>query len=131
MTASNEARYPLRYPLLWLGAGWLMVALVVFVSLAPLDPDTDLGVSDHTGHLIAYFTLMIWFGGIYRPGCHVRVAILLVSLGLSLEALQGLMGFRAVEAKDVAANVIGIAAGYGVLRWLAAGWCAALEARFA
>ncbi len=123
--------YPLRFPALWVGVGWLLVGVVVFVSLAPLDADTDLGVSDHTGHVIAYFVLMVWFGGAYRRHRHVRIAGLLVLLGLAMETLQGLMGFRAVEAKDIVANLFGVLLGYMLLRRLAAGWCAWLEARFA
>ncbi len=132
MTNAGEgALYPLRFPALWLGIGWLLVGAVVFISLAPLDADTDLGVSDHTGHVIAYLVLMTWFGGAYRRRRHLRVAGLLILLGLTMETLQGLMGFRAVEAKDIVANLLGVALGFAVLRWLAAGWCARLEARLA
>lgn len=50
-----------RLRALWLGAGWLGVALTIFLSLTPHVPDIGVEQGDKFEHLLAYGTLMLWF----------------------------------------------------------------------
>ncbi len=98
---------------LWLAVGWAMVALVIYLSLTPVPPEPDIDLGDKLSHLIAYAGLMAWFGRVCVP--RAPVALWLLALGLTLEVLQGLSGYRYAEALDMLANTGGIAVG-----WLAA-----------
>jgi VanZ family protein len=104
----------LRTP--WLAVGWLGVAVVAYLSLAPAPPQIDLEQGDKLQHLIAYGTLMLWFAQV-RTGANERraTALLLLALGIVLELAQGLTGYREMSVSDALANTAGVALG-----WLAA-----------
>jgi VanZ family protein len=101
---------------LWLGAGWLGVAVVMYFSLAPNPPQIDMQEGDKVQHLVAYASLMLWFAQV-QPGRSERriTALLLVALGIALELAQGLTDYRSLSVLDMAANTTGVALG-----WLAA-----------
>jgi len=107
---------------LWLGLGWCLVALVVWLSLKPPSEGMWL-INDKLAHVLAYFSLSAWFCQIYRP--RYRVALALLALGALLEILQGLSGYRVMSAADLLANSVGIILGWtlgyfhpGLLAWL-------------
>jgi len=104
----------LRIP--WLAVGWIGVAVVIYLSLAPAPPQIDLEQGDKLQHLIAYGSLMLWFAQV-RTGAAERraTALLLLALGIGLELAQGLTGYREMSVADAAANAAGVALG-----WLAA-----------
>jgi VanZ family protein len=104
----------LRIP--WLAVGWIGVAVVTYLSLAPAPPQIDLEQGDKLQHLIAYGTLMLWFAQV-RTGAAERraTALLLLALGIALEVAQGLSGYREMSVADALANAAGVALG-----WLAA-----------
>jgi len=117
---------PLRYPKLWLVAGWLFVIVVIGGSLMPgnLLPATS---SDKLMHAGSYFLLMIWFGGLYRRAFHPLIGIVLLVLGVGLDLLQGLTATRSLDPRDMVANALGIAGGLVLSMWLLEGWCQRLE----
>ncbi len=101
---------------LWLGAGWLGVALVAYFSLVPAPPQIDMEEGDKVAHLVAYAGLMLWFAQVLAGRTHRAIlALLLVALGVALELAQGLTGYRSMSLADMAANTAGVALG-----WLAA-----------
>jgi VanZ family protein len=101
---------------LWLGAGWLGVGVVTYFSLVPDPPKIDWEEGDKLQHLVAYTSLMIWFAQVRTGGAERRItALLLVALGVALEFVQGLTGYRLMSFADMAANTAGVAVG-----WLAA-----------
>ena len=104
----------LRIP--WLAVGWLGVAVVTYLSLAPAPPQIDLEQGDKLQHLIAYGSLMLWFAQV-RTGATERraTALLLLALGIALELAQGLTGYREMSVADALANAAGVALG-----WMAA-----------
>lgn len=106
----------LRFWRSWLCLGAGLVALVVFLSLTNLSqmPTTTLG--DKVDHLLAYGVLMGWFGQLFI-GWRSRfiVAAALVALGVAMEFLQGLTGYRYFEWLDACANVLGVLLGFGAL----------------
>lgn len=106
-----------KYRTLWLAMGWLLVSLVVYISLVPQPPAAlEFDYGDKLGHLLAYGMLMIWFCQIYwKPGSRILIALALVAMGVGMEFLQGLSGYRYFEYGDMLANGLGVLFG-----WLAA-----------
>jgi len=109
-------RRDLKRPRLWLGVwafGWLLcIALSLLPPLALGGPPD----SDKLGHFLAYFALMAWAVMLFE-GWRARalVAGLLVLLGLGLEFAQAeLTIMRLGDARDVAANALGVLAGLGL-----------------
>lgn len=101
---------------LWLGAGWLGVAIVTYFSLIPNPPEIHIEKGDKLQHLAAYGGLMLWFAQAQTDRAQRRVtALLLIALGLGLELGQGLTGYRSLSIADMVANTAGVALG-----WLAA-----------
>ena len=101
----------LRFSGWWTFLGVLLVALVVYLSLASLSPSKVLAFpeSDKIMHFSAYTAMMFWFGQIYRKRpALLFVALGLITLGVLLEILQGLSGYRTFEYLDMAANTLGV-----------------------
>jgi VanZ family protein len=98
---------------LWLGIGWSLVLLVVYLSLTPRPPPAGINIWDKASHAIAYFTLMFWFAQIHDR--RLAVALWVLALGAGIEVAQGFTGYREASAPDMLANGVGVA-----LAWLAA-----------
>lgn len=113
---------------LWLAIGWSLVVLVSLLSLAPTERLPEVGYNDKLGHLLAYFSLMAWFGQIH--GARLKPVLALLAMGATLELLQGLSGYRDMSGLDLLANAAGIAAGWLCCR-LAPDLLARLDARLA
>ncbi len=60
----------LRFKNIWLFIGWIQVGLVIYLSLIRIETDTpDFKGLDKLFHLMAYTSLMLWFGlKIGNPG---------------------------------------------------------------
>ncbi len=100
----------LRFPSLWLALGFLLVSLVIVLSLMPHPPHmAQLRGHDKLGHFAAYVALTFWFGQIYaRARIRWAIALAFVVLGISLEYLQLLSGYRTFEFADMGANAAGV-----------------------
>jgi VanZ family protein len=103
---------PLRRFKLWLTLGWLLVVAVIYLSLTPHPIEIDIEQGDKLGHILAYLTLMIWFAQLYRRAMHVWWGLGFVALGVALEYVQGWTGYRDFDYFDMAADGIGVAAGW-------------------
>jgi hypothetical protein len=97
----------------WLAAGAGFVALVVYLSLTP-DPLAVHSVEDvKTGHVLAYFWLMLWFSQAWQENLQrLGLAVALVALGVALEYAQRQTGYRTFAYADMRDDVIGVAAGW-------------------
>jgi VanZ family protein len=109
---------PLRHPRAWWSLWWLAVLLVFVVCLVPA-PDLPIAPpgGDKLEHFLAYFLLATSAVQIYQ-GRRVlwRVAVGLVVLGIVVEFAQGaLTTTRSMDAWDVVADAIGVAAGFAIL----------------
>jgi VanZ family protein len=93
---------------LWLAAGWLMVALVVFLSLTPTPPDTGISHGDKLAHFAAYAGLMAWFSELYAGRSRRVCAAGFVALGVCLEFAQGYSGIRSFDVLDMLAGGAGV-----------------------
>ncbi|MGZ5177903.1 MAG: VanZ family protein [Burkholderiales bacterium] len=99
----------LRFRRLWLGLGCLLILAVVYLSLTP-DPIPEIPVEngDKFGHMLAYATLMFWFGQLYSSRlARIALAIGFVFMGIALEFLQLLVATRTFDYFDMAANSFG------------------------
>jgi len=100
----------LRFPNLWLIVGFLLVMLVIVASLMPNPPHVaQFRGNDKLGHFAAYVAITFWFGQIYtRNRERWTMALVFVILGISLEYLQRLSGYRTFEYADMGANAAGV-----------------------
>ena len=104
----------LKYLRFWLILGWGMVFLVAVLSLIPspqvLGPMLP---SDIVIHLLAYSSLMLWFGCIYSTGRrYLLLGLELILIGIVLEFLQGMTSYRSFEYKDMLVDVFGVLLGW-------------------
>jgi VanZ family protein len=119
---------PLRYPRIWLVAGWMLIALAVLASLSPTQNLPDIGTNDKLGHLTAYALMTLWFSGIYPRSRYALIGLGMFVLGLLIEGAQGAMGWgRQADMYDLVANTSGIVAGL-IGAWLGlGGWAQRVE----
>jgi VanZ family protein len=95
-----------------------MVLAVVWVSLTPSPPQVDFRESDKVGHLLAYGVLMFWFGQLYARQTRFLYGAGFVVMGIGLEIAQSALGYRTFDLADIAANTLGVLAGWGAARVL-------------
>lgn len=100
----------------WLGLGWLWIGLVCYLSLMPHPPEpVSFEGVDKLEHLLAYAGLMLWFCQVYvTRAARIRVLVGLVLLGVGIEILQGMGGYRYFEYADMLANSGGVLTGWGL-----------------
>jgi VanZ family protein len=105
----------LRYRKLWLGIGFALVALVVFLSLTPEPVDAGQLGGVKIGHFVAYLVLMLWFAQLYRA-LPARIALVaaFVLMGVVLEYAQGMTGYRSFAYSDMGDNAQGVVLGFMV-----------------
>jgi VanZ family protein len=104
-------------PGLWWVLGSLLVLTVCVLSLIHL-PQMPLAlpkVSDKWQHVLAYFAMMGWFSQlIVRKRTLIKAALCFFAMGVALEFLQGLTGYRSLDHFDVLANSTGILLGLAI-----------------
>jgi VanZ family protein len=102
----------------WIAIGWLLVLTVIYLSLTPKPPQTGVTFGDKIGHFAAYASLMFWWHQVDRNV--YRIALTFVLMGLSIEILQSLSGFREGDIFDMAANTVGVGIGWYAARFVPA-----------
>jgi VanZ family protein len=113
---TGEAQ-PLRYVQTWTTLGIGFVLLVIYLSLASPPRDFDVPDVFDFGHIVAYFWLMIWFAQIHRSARRRwAVATIFGAMGIALEYVQGMTGYRNFDHVDMVRNFIGIALGLALAR---------------
>ena len=121
-------RLLLRHPWVWLGLGWLFVALAITASLVPGQKLPDTHMSDKWQHALGYTLLTLWFTGIYPKASYWKVGGAMLGLGITIEIAQGLMPFgRQMDIRDVGANSIGIVIGLMLALIGVGGWAQKIE----
>jgi VanZ family protein len=119
----------LRLLRLWWICGLLLVALVVYGSLAPRPYEFPVVFWDKAQHLIAYAVLGIWFGAIYKRRHYFLLSLILVALGVLLEFIHRDVG-RDFQVMDMVADALGVALGVSLaatplgdmLHWVESVW---------
>lgn len=107
---------PLRHRKAWLALWLLGVTSVIVVCLLPGPDLPDLRVSDKLEHALAFALLAASAVQLFERGrALVAVAFGLLALGIGIELAQGLLTTtRDMDAADVVADSVGIAAGLSV-----------------
>jgi glycopeptide antibiotics resistance protein len=68
-------------------------------------------------HFSAYISLMVWFGFIYLRGkVYLEIGAGLILIGITLEILQRITGYRSFECSDLICNFLGVIAGWFLAR---------------
>jgi glycopeptide antibiotics resistance protein len=94
--------------------GWGMVFSVFVLSLIPLNVDLQEG-RDKVAHLIAYGSMTFWFALLFKGRIRqFAIAIAFAAMGVAIEYLQGMTGYRTFDVADMIANGIGAALGWGL-----------------
>jgi hypothetical protein len=93
--------------------GWLLVTAIVWLSLTPSPPKVDFAESDKAGHLLAYGGVMFWFSWLYpRRSTRFLYGVGFIAMGVSLEFIQGALGYRTYDLFDMYANSAGVFLGW-------------------
>lgn len=104
-------------PKLWWALGFLLVTLICVASLVQM-PKMELELpryADKWQHVFAYFVAMGWFSQLIACKSKLfKVALTFFAMGVALEFLQGLTGYRSLDRFDVLANSTGILLGLGL-----------------
>jgi VanZ family protein len=108
----TQAPRTLRWFNLWLILGWLLVALVIYLSLTPHPIEIDMEQGDKLGHMLGYMAMMVWFAQLYSLRVHVWWGLGFVAMGVALEYVQGCTGYRTFDYFDMLADAIGVLAGW-------------------
>lgn len=108
----------LRFIKIWLAIGFLLVGVVCFLTLTPSPLDMgNFPESDKIEHIIAYSTMMLWFGFIYLRGKrYMRVGIVFIAMGIALELIQGMLDYRSFSYLDMGSNACGVMIGWLLAR---------------
>ncbi len=90
--------------------GWLLVAAIVVLSLAPTGPlpQVTAGYDDKIVHGLIYSVVMTWFAVIMVRLTWISLALRLFALGAGLEGCQALLPYRTASIADMVANACGI-----------------------
>ena len=104
---------PLRFSPLWLTLGWLLIALLIYVSVMASPPEVPhFSGGDKLTHLLAYAVVMLWFGLIFLPGrTYLILGFGFIMMGFALEIIQGAIGYRSMEVLDMVSNTLGVLLG--------------------
>lgn len=107
-------KHRLKYTALWLMTGWMLIAAIIYLSLANLGGmPVQVENADKYGHVAAYAAVMFWFTQIYdETRSRVFVALALLGMGIALEFAQAWTGYRTFERADMIADAAGIAIGW-------------------
>ncbi|MGD2167546.1 MAG: VanZ family protein [Gammaproteobacteria bacterium] len=117
----------LRFPWLWMGFGWLLVAGVCFGSLLPAQ-SVEFALDDKLVHFASYFLLTVWFSGLYsRVGHYGLIALIVIALGAVLDVMQNATATRQFEIFDIFANAAGALIGFIASMLVLGGWCGRIE----
>ncbi len=106
------------FRLTWLTLGGAWATIIIYLSLIPHPPQpVNFQYSDYLEHALAYGLLMLWFCQIYQKQAHrIRLALCLIALGVSMEFLQRMTGYRYFEYMDMLANSAGVLLGWALAK---------------
>jgi VanZ family protein len=105
-----------RYYRYWILVGAGLVIAVLLLSLLPLSVDLSEG-KDKLSHFLAYGSMMFWFGMLYPAWRRqVQIGLALALMGVGVEYLQRLTGYRSFEVADMIANAVGVLIGWALVQ---------------
>lgn len=106
-----------RRAILWQLAFWTAFFSVTWLALTPRPPKPIAEISDIALHSVAFLVLTFLLAMAYFRRRHIWPAGLMFLYGAGLELVQGAMGERFAEWKDLGVDVVGIALGLVLLHF--------------
>jgi VanZ family protein len=95
---------------IWLALGWGWIALVSYLSLMPRPPEpVRFDNVDKVEHALAYAGLMLWFSQMGTRRLYLAAGF--VAMGVGIEYLQRMTGFRQFDYWDMVADAVGVLLG--------------------
>ena len=115
----------------WLVLGCLWVVTIIFLTLTPHPPEPmHFENADKLEHALAYAGLMLWFCQIYlKLAQRLLLAVLLTGMGIALEYVQRMTGYRYFEYADMLADGAGVLLGWALANTLPGRFYALLETK--
>ena len=109
--------------LVWRAVFGLLVATVIWYSLAPPPDIGDFSHADKAGHFLAYAALG-FSGFLGWPGARYRLFVIcgLIAMGAALEMLQAFRPMREPSLADAFANSLGAVFGMGLAYYVVGLW---------
>ncbi|PIK13998.1 VanZ family protein [Halobacteriovorax sp. JY17] len=102
----------LKLQKIWLFIGLSYIAGIFYLCLRRSAPSTPpFEHFDKILHFSAYFFLMSYFTLILKKSSYKKVFILFVIMGILIEFLQLMTGYRSFELLDILANTTGLIVG--------------------
>lgn len=99
----------------WLILGWLWIVCVFYLSLMPHPPEPVVfSGADKLEHALAYVLLMWWFCQLYFGSLRILLVAAFMAMGVLIEILQGMGGYRYFEFADMLADAVGVMLGFGL-----------------
>lgn len=103
---------PLRHARLWFAIGIVILAVAIYLNLAPQVPGPEFPNSDKLEHLLGWAGLTVWFGSVVQRRLFGGLALAMLALGGTIELLQAWMALgRQGDWHDVGANALGVSLG--------------------
>ena len=104
---------------LWLGVGFGLLLVIVFMSLTSTTYVPMPGNIDKLYHASAYAVLMGWWLQLFRNALtRVLLALCFIAIGVGIEFLQSFHPLRYFDVGDMLANTAGVVISFG-LGWTA------------
>ena len=121
---------PLHLLWFWIAGGVGLLAMALYLGLAPAGALPVTGVGDRVEHAGYFLLLTFWFSGIASARFRFPLAVSLFLFGVALEwAQQATARGRVADLGDVGANSIGIALGLALASAGLGDWMRWVEAR--
>ncbi|MFC1838295.1 VanZ family protein [Thermodesulfobacteriota bacterium] len=108
----------LRFQRVWCSVAFMNIGLIIILSLIPGPEDIPriFGL-DKVLHIIAYAFSMLWCNMCYRDKKYIILfSVGLILMGIALEIVQGVIGYRMMSIYDMIANSIGVLFGLVLAR---------------
>ena len=99
--------------------GYLYIVFIIIGSLMSLNNFDPIPYEhgDKWIHFILYFVLVSWFIQIYQQwSSQFLVLVLSIVLGMTLEVLQGMTGYRSFDYYDALSNSMGAASAFMLIK---------------
>jgi len=104
-------------PILWQLGFWTNFITVSWLALTPSPPRPIAEISDIVLHALAFLVLTFLLAMAHFPRRLLWPALLMFFYGAGLEMLQGFMGARFAEWKDLGVDLVGISMGLLLLHF--------------
>jgi hypothetical protein len=103
----------LKYRRFWIACGFGLVLLIIVLSLTPEAPDLGHMNDIKANHLLAYGWTMFWFAQVARRySSRIGIGLGLLALGIALEYVQGMTGYRTFHYSDMWTDALGVFLGF-------------------